>query len=87
MTTTHTPKRRPETLAHRLEHAQALHRIWQDLQAEPLPRLRSWCGSSLELDYEQYGVTDMNRRIVAWMGKHSRCGADSCVAEKEGSAS
>jgi hypothetical protein len=74
-------KRKHSTLEERIRDAQ--HRIWQDLQAEPFALLRSWCGSSLELDYTQYGTGEMSRRIVVWMHRHARCGADSCVADKE----
>jgi hypothetical protein len=66
------------SLEQRMQAAIEQHRIWIDMDAEPFPRVHSWCGAFIDLDYSQ-GDAQMTRRLMTWLSEHKGCAhGESC---------
>ena len=78
-----TTKARPPTLSleQRVKQGMAQHRLWLDEHSFPETRLHSWCGASLLIDYLQFGMQEMNRRMMSFVAAHDGCGHDMCKIE------
>lgn len=70
-----------QTLEQRIRQGQEQHRLWIDGDAVPLPRLCSWCGATLELNYESFTRVEMNARVNSWLSQHEGCYFKYCIAE------
>jgi hypothetical protein len=60
------------TLEQRITAHLEIHRFTLDVHAEPYPRMRCWCGASMEVDYSQ-GRVEMNLRLAKFCGEHKAC--------------
>ena len=62
------------TLEQRITQMVAQHQLWFDPIDSPEQRLHcSFCEESLLIDYFQFGVMDMNRRLLSFSAEHARC--------------
>jgi hypothetical protein len=65
---------RPPTLQQRIEQMVAQHQLWFDPIDSPEQHLHcSFCESAILIDYFQFGVMDMNRRLMSFASEHGKC--------------
>ena len=67
-------KPKGQTLEQKITQMVALHQLYFDPIDTPDQHLRcSFCEEALLIDYFQFGVQEMNRRLMSWVSKHSGC--------------
>ena len=68
-------KPKPQTLEQRVKQAVDRKQFWfDDFRHEPEQHIHcSFCQETLLIDYFQFGVPEMNGRLMAWVNKHSGC--------------
>ncbi len=66
---------KPQPLEQRVKIGMARHQFWfDDWRRHPDVHIHcSWCGGSLLIDYFQFGMAEMNRRLMSFVAEHERC--------------
>jgi hypothetical protein len=64
-----------QTLEQRIKSGLARHQFsLDDYRDHPFDcHLRCWCGSQLLIDYFQFGLGEMARRMVSFVAEHEGC--------------
>ena len=63
-----------QTLEQKINAGIARHQFWfDDYRTNPDVHLHCWCGSQLLIDYFQFGLSEMNRRIASFSAEHKAC--------------
>ena len=64
-----------QTLEQLIKAGIAKHQFWfDDYREVPDQKLHcSFCGESILVDYFQFGVTEMGRRLTSFAWEHSKC--------------
>ena len=79
-----TTKPRQQTLQQRIEQMVAQHQFYFDPIDSPEMHLHcSFCEEAILIDYFQFGVQEMNRRLMAWVSHHSTCAPKLATKTKD----
>ena len=64
-----------QTLEQKINAGIARHQFsLDDYREHPTDvHLRCWCGDSLLIDYLHFGMSEMSRRLTAFLAKHKAC--------------